>query len=89
MTVSQPQRFFVLHLANEWPEKSAEVKYEIQIVNESGQAVSWGYAGDHETEIVINGCRIPRAVLEAARRQLMGKGDYVDDTGCSISPVAL
>lgn len=89
MPVSQLQRFFVLHLADGWPEKSDDVKYEIQIVNESGQAVSWGYANDQETEIVINGCRIPSAVLEAARRQLMGKGDYVDENGCSISPVDL
>lgn len=81
-------RYFVLHLADEWPEKAGGAKYQIQILNESGQAISWGYVGDYETEIVVANHTVPTAVVEAARRQPVGKGDFVDCQGQSIAPAA-
>lgn len=81
-----PDRFFVFHLADDRPEKGATAKYEIQIVNEHGQALFWGFVGDDEMHLRISDYEISLAVLEAARRQPIGKGEFVDKNGQPVHP---
>jgi hypothetical protein len=82
----QRRWYFVVRLAPENPQYNVRRTIEIQMLDPAGRARYVGYAGDHETELQIEGYSIPQAVLEAARRQPPGQGDYVNDSGQSISP---
>ena len=77
--------YFVRHLCNE-DTCSSGAEFEIQVLDRNGRAKHVGYCGHAETELVIEGQVVPKEVLDAARRQLMGRGDYVDSKGQSISP---
>lgn len=77
--------FFVSHL-EERDRTSFEMRYEVQLLNSKGQAVACGYLDDHTASLEIQGRSIPQPVIEAARRQPIGNGDYVDETGNSVSP---
>jgi hypothetical protein len=77
--------FFVSHL-QERDRPSTGMTYEIQLLNAQGQAVARGYADDLADNLQIQGRSIPLAVIEAARKQPIGKGDYVDEAGSSVSP---
>jgi hypothetical protein len=77
--------FFVTHL-EESDRPSIDMRYEIQLLNAEGQAVACGYLDDHADTLEIQGRSIPLAVVEAARRQVIGKGDHVDQAGNSVSP---
>src|SRR5262249_28602484 len=79
------KRFFVLHL-KESRRPEADLPFQIQILNHAGQGIAFGYADEKTTSLEINGERIPLAVIEAARRQKVGNGDYVDESGASIPP---
>lgn len=78
--------FFVLHLeeGSDRPEK--QLAFEVQLLDSQGRAKSCGYLGTTETELVLDGLFVPQAVLDAARRQRPGKGDYVDFQGRPIQP---
>jgi hypothetical protein len=80
------QRFFVLHLDERDYKPSPDSKYEIQILDSEGRAKLSGYLEENQTELVVKGFKIPKAVIEAATRQLKGKGDYVNEKGESIPP---
>lgn len=79
------QRFFVVHLAeNDRP--SPEKVLEIQILDSAGRTESTIYAGIGQTALEVAGQCVPRAVIQAARRQSVGQGDYVNAEGKSIAP---
>ena len=81
------QRYFVFHLnEKDDPKPRPGAEFEIQILDSKGRAKLLGYIGKTETELDVEGHRVPRSVLEAARRQPIGEGDYVDETGQSIPP---
>jgi hypothetical protein len=75
--------FFVLHL-EEKDRPSNGAPYEIQVLNANGQAVACGYADEQTDHLQLQGCSIPLAVIGAARRQAVGKGDYVNEAGDSV-----
>ena len=60
--------------------------FEIQILDSHGRAKFVVYCGESEQELDIQGHIVPGAVLNAARRQPEGKGDYVNEKGESIRP---
>ena len=62
------------------------MRYEIQLLNPDGQAVACGYVDDRIKSLEIQGRSIPLPVIEAARKQPIGKGDYVEGVGISVSP---
>ena len=80
------QRYFVLHLEVGEERPSPELAYEIQILDSRGRARKCGHVGASETKLDLDGDEVPLAVIEAARRQLYGKGDYVNAIGESIPP---
>jgi hypothetical protein len=43
-----------------------------------------GYVGADDDPLEVAGYRVPTAVVQAARRQAAGQGDYVDEQGMSI-----
>jgi hypothetical protein len=77
-------RFFILHLSRDWERAKPSRKFEIQLVNESGQAILWGHFGDDELSLVIGDFVVPSAVVQAARRLPEGVGEYVDEFGKPI-----
>ncbi len=85
---TRQERFFVSHLA-ETDRRNKEFPYEIQVLNCDGQAIACGCVdgqSDESDEVEIDGQHIPHPVIEAARRQQIGEGDYVDPLGRSVSP---
>ena len=80
------QRYFVHHLSERSYRPSLDVKYAVQILDSRGRAKIVGYIGDDEESFEVDGYEIPPVVLEAARRQPYGKGDYVNERGESIPP---
>jgi hypothetical protein len=60
------------------------MSFEIQMLNSTGQALGSGYVDDKTANLQIHGRGIPLPVIEAARRQPTGKGDYVDESGKSV-----
>lgn len=78
------QRYFVLHLAKPRSGQTSGKPFEIQVLDSRGRGRLLGYAGYTEETLEVGGHSIPKAVLEAARRQPKGQGDYVDSEGNSI-----
>ena len=82
-------RYFVLHLNDrDRPGADSQLSFQIQLLDDLGRSVEEGYVGLEETELRIADRAVPRAVLDAARRQPLGQGDYVDANGESVSPSA-
>ena len=79
-------RYFVLHLSERDYRPTPAAQYAIQLSDPEGGPGSAGYIGDAETELVVDGHVVPAAVLDAARRQACGQGDYVDESGETIPP---
>ncbi len=84
MVTSPPQKWFFVSNLEERNRPSTGMRYEIQVLNSAGQAVGCGYVDDQSNTLEIDGQAIPRAVIEAAREQPVGKGDYVDELGNSV-----
>ncbi len=85
MATARRKWFFVSHLEeNDCP--SHGMRYEVQLLNSDGQALACGYLHDSATRLELSGQSIPLPVIEAARKQLIGKGEYVDEAGSSVSP---
>lgn len=85
MDSSPPIRFFVCHLDIE-ERPAPELSYEIQLLDTQGRAVKWAYVSQEMVSLTLDELTVPYAVVEAARRQKPGQGDYVDINGRSISP---
>ncbi|MHC4402821.1 MAG: hypothetical protein ACYTG0_24435, partial [Planctomycetota bacterium] len=83
-------RYFVMHLSErdlgERGRASSEGQFEIQLLDAEGRAKACGYVGSDETTLEVEGKTVPIAVIEAARQQPVGQGDYVDEQGHSIQP---
>ena len=65
---------------------SSEEQFEIQLLDAEGRAKVCGYVGSDETTLEVEGKTVPIAVIEAARQQPVGQGDYVDEHRHSIQP---
>ena len=81
-------RFFVMHLSDrdlaERGRTSREQPFEIQLLDAEDRAKAVGHVGVDEQLLDIDGYCVPFPVIEAARRQATGQGDYVDENGNSI-----
>jgi hypothetical protein len=84
-TPASQQRYFVVHLREE-DRPAPDERFEVQVLDSNGRAACCGYVGYEQSELEVAGGRIPRPVIEAARRQLIGQGDYLDETGNSVPP---
>ena len=82
---NRKKRYFVSHL-EERDRPSTRMRYEIQLLNAEGQALACGYADENTKTLLIQEQDIPLPVIEAAQRQPIGKGDYVDEAGNSLPP---
>ena len=80
------QKFYVLHLRIGDPRRQGGYEYEIQVVDSSGLATEFGLLRDTERELTIDDKVVPLGVIEAARRQPLGKGDFVDCYGAQVLP---
>jgi hypothetical protein len=78
--------FFVQHLSERSYRPHQGAKYEVQLLDGAGQSRAEGYFGVDDTQLIVNGEVVPLAVLEAARRQLRGQGDYVNEDGHTVAP---
>jgi hypothetical protein len=79
-------KYYVFHLGGDHPPQDPLRPYEIQVLDPRGRAKLVGYIGSSEIELVLGGCAIPIAVLEAARNLPEGEGDTLDSSGKSTSP---
>lgn len=83
-------RFFVMHLSErdltERGRSSSGQPFEIQLLDAENRAKATGYVGVDEKTLEVEGYSVPMAVIDAARRQTEGQGDYVDGNGNSIPP---
>ena len=83
-------RFFVLHLdendLTELGRPTNDTLYEIQLLDSHGRAKACGYVGTDEKRLELDGKLVPVAVLEAARRQAPGQGEFVNEDGRSLQP---
>jgi hypothetical protein len=77
--------FFVVHLRERERPAPSSV-FEIQVLDEDGKAIAIGYVGAEAASLEIDGQDIPAAVIEAAKRQPLGLGDYIDESGKSVRP---
>ena len=80
------QKFFVLQLSENDPEWGEGFRYEIQILDVQGRGEFVGYLRANDDVLEIEGHAVPEAVIDAARRQARGQGDYVNSEGKSIPP---
>lgn len=77
---------FVWHLPDGWPGKSATHRFEIQLVDRHGRATAWAVVSELENSLKVGDVDVPRAVIEAARGQRLGEGDFVDEIGNQVNP---
>jgi hypothetical protein len=77
-------KYFVLHLDSRDYRPFPEAEFEVQLLNADGEAAGSAYlkAGDVRAE--IDGESVPEGVVNAAKRQPLGSGDYVDKDGNSV-----
>jgi hypothetical protein len=81
----QRERYFVRRLAdNERPRDGS--MFEVQVLNNSGQAIECGYIHPEDTTLIIGDRAIPEAVLAAAKLRELGDGQYVDRDGNVLNP---
>jgi hypothetical protein len=85
-TQTRKKWYFVSHLEKRDRPPSG-MRYEIQVLNADGQAVVCAHVDDlTSTVLEIQGHPIPAPVIEAARKQQLGKGEYVDEAGSPMPP---
>jgi hypothetical protein len=81
-------KFFVMHLTEDDQKDRGQPRsdrcFEIQVLDAAGRARICGYVSSKEAELTVGGVHIPSAVIAAAKRQQLGQGDFVDETGQSI-----
>ncbi len=90
------RRYFVVRLVGDPGWRPAGAAYEVQVLDSHGRgAVVVHYASDggvvgasaaNGRQMDAASVRIPEAVLDAARRQIPGEGDYVGEDGRSVPP---
>lgn len=82
-------RYYVRHFGDDNPSRRDGHEFEIQIVDDVGQAVAWVELTGEDRTARIDGVPVPAAVIDAARCLPMGTGDFVDDDGNQVLPVDL
>ena len=55
--------------------------FEVQVLNDVGQAIATGYLSAASEHLVVDGREIPRLVIEAAKQRQVGYGEYVGPDG--------
>jgi hypothetical protein len=80
----RPKRFFVLNCSGRSSLSDPSKPFQVQILDSKGRAKYYDYFGADHLSLVIEGYNVPLPVLEAALRQEVGKGDFVDVNGQSI-----
>lgn len=82
------KRYFVMQLTDrdlkDRGRPIGEKRFEIQVLDGEGRATACGYVGIEDVALDVGGREIPRAVIEAARSQPLGQGNYVDEHGRSV-----
>jgi hypothetical protein len=78
--------YFVIYLSEPFSGAPPDKPYQVQLLNDMGQAIWLGHAGKDEHALIIDDVSIPYPVIDAARRQIKGQGDYVNEFGESIPP---
>lgn len=80
--------FFVRHLKadDRWPDQQEGQVYQVQLVNRFGQATSSGFVSKTDHTLKIGGIEVPHTVIAAAKRQPIGRGEYVDRDGRAVLP---
>ena len=74
------QEYFVLHLQiQERDDKNKP--FQIQLLDDSRRAIRVTCIGFDEQSVEIDGKPVPQAVVDAARRQSLGKGRYALEDG--------
>ena len=75
--------YFVMRLPeNEWIDD--QPTFEIQKLNESGQAVSSVQITQSTVSVKIDGTIVPTPVISATLNKTTNSGQYVDDSGCIL-----
>ncbi|QDU94845.1 hypothetical protein [Lignipirellula cremea] len=81
-------RFFVMHLSEQdlcdRGQVNSQKPFEIQMLDKQDRARAVGYVSADDESLEISGYKIPTPVIEAACRQVAGRGEYVDEQGMSI-----
>jgi hypothetical protein len=75
--------YFVVHL-EEQDRPTTAMQFQIQVLNEHGQSTACGYLDDQSTSMSIGDHAIPLLVIQAARRQPIGEGEYVNELGETV-----
>lgn len=84
-TQTEP-RYFVSRFGESDREYVEGYRYEIQFLDEKGQAGAVLMLEETDHPIEVSGFDLPPAVVAAVHRQPKGSGDYVDSKGRSVSP---
>jgi hypothetical protein len=84
--MSSLRLFFVRHVLDDSPDKTTDQRFEIQLVDRYGRETARGWVDDSEKPLMIGTVEIPQAVIQAARRQRHGVGDFVDGNGNQVLP---
>lgn len=91
MTQSQviPKRYFVALLqAEAQDEQARSTVYQVQILDDTDRAIHVINIALLLSENEDFDAAIPIAVIQAATRQQLGQGNYVDERGAIISPLS-
>ena len=78
--------FFVRRLPADAPERASGADLQIQKLDIDGLAEDVVDIPVDAVYAELLGIPVPTAVIEAARRQATGRGDYVDPEGRSVPP---
>lgn len=78
--------YWVLHLDESSYRPSPDVEFAIQLLDKNGQEIGIEYITRFDRQVLITGCQVPSAVVEAAKRQPRSAGAYVNDDGIEIEP---
>src|SRR5256885_17251251 len=89
MSGKKKQLYFVLHTGPDRPRTNWDPTrpYEIQILDGDLRAELVGYVGMEETGLLIEDQVVSQAVLDAARRQPVEQGEYVNEEGEVVNPL--
>ena len=89
MELNMMPRFFVMHLSEQdltRKQLTSDKGYQIQLLDSQGRAIAVGYVGPDDESLEIADFQVPKSVIEAAHRQPVGQGDYVNERGMTIQP---
>lgn len=78
-------RYYVRHLAI-GPENPDGFTFEIQLLDRRGRAGVVVNFNEGEDSSLLKEYEVPEAVFQAAKRQPMNTGDYVNSEGESMKP---